>query len=30
LKEKTPVEIRATLMQENERVSETWLYRWTP
>lgn len=30
LKEKTPVEIRASLMQDNEPVSETWVYRWTP
>jgi periplasmic glucans biosynthesis protein len=29
-KEKTPVEIRASLMQENEAVSEVWVYRWTP
>ena len=29
-KEKTPVEIRASLMQENEPVSEVWVYRWTP
>jgi glucans biosynthesis protein len=30
LKEKTPVEIRASLMQDNEPVSEVWVYRWTP
>ena len=30
LKEKNPVEIRASLMQENEPVSEVWVYRWTP
>ena len=30
LKEKNPVEIRASLMQENEPVSEIWVYRWTP
>ena len=30
LKEKTPVEIRASLMQNNEPVSEVWVYRWTP
>jgi glucans biosynthesis protein len=29
-KEKAPVEIRASLMQENEAVSEIWVYRWTP
>ena len=29
-KEKTPVEIRASLMQDNEPVSEVWVYRWTP
>ncbi|MGH6709472.1 MAG: glucan biosynthesis protein, partial [Bradyrhizobium sp.] len=30
LKEKNPVEIRASLMQESEPVSEVWVYRWTP
>jgi glucans biosynthesis protein len=30
LKEKNPVEIRASLMQENEPLSEVWVYRWTP
>lgn len=30
LKEKNPVEIRASLVQENEPVSEVWVYRWTP
>jgi glucans biosynthesis protein len=29
-KEKNPVEIRASLMQEKEAVSEVWVYRWTP
>jgi glucans biosynthesis protein len=29
-KEKTPVELRASLMQENEPLSEIWVYRWTP
>ena len=29
-KEKAPVEIRASLMRENEAVSEVWVYRWTP
>jgi glucans biosynthesis protein len=30
LKEKAPVEIRASLVQDNEAVSEIWVYRWTP
>jgi periplasmic glucans biosynthesis protein len=30
LKEKNPVEIRASLMQENDAISEVWVYRWTP
>jgi glucans biosynthesis protein len=30
VKEKAPVEIRASLMQDNEAVSEVWVYRWTP
>ena len=30
VKEKVPVEIRAALMQDNEAVSEVWVYRWTP
>ncbi len=30
LKEKTPVELRASLMQDNEAISEIWVYRWTP
>jgi glucans biosynthesis protein len=30
VKEKAPVEIRASLMQQNEAVSEIWVYRWTP
>ena len=29
-KEKAPVEIRASLMQHDERVSEIWVYRWIP
>ncbi len=29
-KEKVPVEIRASVMQDNEAVSEVWVYRWTP
>ena len=30
VKEKAPVEIRASLMQDTEVVSEVWVYRWTP
>jgi periplasmic glucans biosynthesis protein len=30
VKEKVPVEIRASLMQDNDAVSEVWVYRWTP
>jgi periplasmic glucans biosynthesis protein len=30
VKEKVPVEIRACLMQENDALSEVWVYRWTP
>jgi periplasmic glucans biosynthesis protein len=30
LKEKTPVEIRASLMQDDKPVSEVWVYRWIP
>jgi glucans biosynthesis protein len=26
----SPVEIRASLMQDNEAISEVWVYRWTP
>ncbi|MFL6837374.1 MAG: glucan biosynthesis protein G [Bradyrhizobium sp.] len=29
-REKAPIEIRASLMQDNEAVSEVWIYRWTP
>jgi periplasmic glucans biosynthesis protein len=29
-KEKVPVEIRASLMQDNDPISEVWVYRWTP
>ena len=25
-----PVEIRASLMQDNDAISEVWVYRWTP
>ncbi|MGZ5874451.1 MAG: glucan biosynthesis protein [Bradyrhizobium sp.] len=30
VEEKVPVEIRASLMQENDPISEVWVYRWTP
>jgi periplasmic glucans biosynthesis protein len=30
VKEKVPVEIRASLMQDNDAISEVWVYRWTP
>jgi glucans biosynthesis protein len=30
IKEKVPLEIRATLMQDNDALSEVWVYRWTP
>jgi len=30
VKDKVPVEIRASLMQGNEALSEVWVYRWTP
>jgi periplasmic glucans biosynthesis protein len=30
VKEKVPVEIRASLMQGEEALSEVWIYRWTP
>jgi glucans biosynthesis protein len=30
VKEKLPVEIRACLMQDNDALSEVWVYRWTP
>ncbi len=30
LKEKAPVEIRASLTQDNDPVSEVWIYRWIP
>jgi len=29
IKEKTPVELRASLMQGNDAISEVWVYRWT-
>jgi glucans biosynthesis protein len=28
--EKTPIELRASLMQGDDAVSEVWVYRWTP
>jgi periplasmic glucans biosynthesis protein len=28
-KEKGPVEIRASVMQDNDAISEIWVYRWT-
>jgi periplasmic glucans biosynthesis protein len=30
VKEKVPVEIRASLMQDGDALSEVWVYRWTP
>lgn len=30
VKEKLPVELRASLMQDNDAISEVWVYRWTP
>jgi glucans biosynthesis protein len=30
VKEKAPVELRASLMQGNDAISEVWVYRWTP
>jgi len=29
-KEKLPIEIRASLMQGNDAISEVWVYRWAP
>jgi periplasmic glucans biosynthesis protein len=29
-KEKSPIELRASLMQGNDAISEVWVYRWTP
>jgi glucans biosynthesis protein len=29
-REKNPVELRASLMQDDQAVSEIWVYRWTP
>jgi glucans biosynthesis protein len=30
VKDKNPVELRASLMRGNEALSEVWVYRWTP
>ena len=30
VKEKIPVELRAVLMQDQDAISEVWVYRWTP
>lgn len=30
IKDKTPVEIRASLMQDDVPISEVWVYRWSP
>jgi glucans biosynthesis protein len=30
VKEQVPVEIRASLMQDSDALSEVWVYRWTP
>ena len=30
VKERVPVELRALLMQEQDAISEVWVYRWTP
>ncbi len=30
IKEKAPIELRASLMQGNDALSEVWVYRWTP
>jgi periplasmic glucans biosynthesis protein len=29
-KDKNPIELRASLMQGNDAISEVWVYRWTP
>jgi glucans biosynthesis protein len=29
-KEKNPIELRASLMQGNDAISEVWVYRWIP
>jgi glucans biosynthesis protein len=30
VKDKTPVELRASLMQDDQPLSEVWVYRWAP
>jgi glucans biosynthesis protein len=30
VKEKVPIELRASLMQGDDAISEVWIYRWTP
>ena len=30
VKGKDPVELRASLMQDDQAISEVWIYRWTP
>ena len=30
IKDKTPVELRASLMQDDKALSEVWVYRWAP
>lgn len=30
VKEKAPIELRASLMQGSDAISEVWVYRWTP
>ncbi|MDB5574463.1 MAG: glucan biosynthesis protein [Tardiphaga sp.] len=30
VKDKTPIELRALLMQDNAPLSEVWVYRWSP
>jgi glucans biosynthesis protein len=30
VKQKIPIELRASLMQGNDAISEVWVYRWTP
>ena len=30
VKEQAPIELRASLMQGNDAISEVWVYRWTP
>ncbi|WP_375413128.1 glucan biosynthesis protein G [uncultured Bradyrhizobium sp.] len=30
VKEKIPIELRASLMQGDDPISEVWVYRWTP